>query len=35
MVLRGLKKWLGKPVSWKVFLEQVEIGRYRVAALLA
>lgn len=35
MVLRCLKKWLGKPVSWKVFVEQVEVGKYRVAAILA
>lgn len=34
LVLRCMKKWVGKPVSWKVFLEQVEIARYRVAAAL-
>lgn len=34
MVLRCLKKWLGRPVTWKVFSEQVEIGRYRVAAII-
>jgi hypothetical protein len=34
LVLRCMKKWVGKPVSWKVFLEQVEIARYRVAAVL-
>lgn len=34
MVLRCLKKWIGKPVTWKVFLEQVEVGRFRVAAIL-
>ena len=35
LVLRCLKKWAGKPVTWKVFIEQVEIARYRVAAILA
>jgi len=35
MVLRCMRKWVGRPVSWKVFVEQVEIGRYRVAAVLA
>ena len=35
MVLRCMKKWVGQPVTWKVFVEQVEIGRYRVAAILA
>lgn len=35
MVLRCMKKWTGKPMNWKVFTEQVEIGRYRVAAILA
>ena len=34
MVLRVMKKWVGRPVSWKVFCEQLEIGRYRVAAIL-
>jgi hypothetical protein len=34
LVLRCMKKWIGKPVSWKVFTEQVEIARYRVAASL-
>src|SRR5687768_13481450 len=32
MVLRCLKKWAGRQMTWKVFLEQIEIGRYRVAA---
>lgn len=35
MVLRCMKKWVGIPVTWKAFVEQVEIGRYRVAAILA
>ena len=35
MVLRCMKKCVGKPVTWKVFVEQVEIGKYRVAAILA
>lgn len=34
MVLRVMKKWVGRPVSWKVFVEQVEIGKYRVAAII-
>jgi hypothetical protein len=34
MVLRCMKKWVGRPVSWKVFIEQVEIGKYRIAAVL-
>jgi hypothetical protein len=34
LVLRCLRKWIGKPVTWKVFIEQVEIGRFRVAAVL-
>ena len=35
LVLRCMKKWTGSRVTWKVFTEQVEIGRYRVAAILA
>jgi hypothetical protein len=35
LVLRCMKKWTGSRVTWKVFVEQVEIGRYRVAAILA
>ena len=35
MVLRCLKKWVGRPVTWRVYTEQVEIGKYRVAAILA
>ena len=35
MVLRVMKKWVGRPVTWKLFVEQVEIGKYRVAAILA
>lgn len=34
MVLRCMKKWVGRPVSWKIFTEQVEVARYRVAAVL-
>ena len=34
MVLRCMKKWVGRPVTWKVFVEQVEVGKYRVAAIL-
>jgi len=34
MVLRCVKKWVGKPVTWKLYCEQLEIGRYRVAAIL-
>lgn len=35
MVLRCMKKWVGQRVTWKLYIEQVEIGRYRVAAILA
>ena len=34
LVLRCMKKWTGRPVTWKVFIEQVEIGKYRVSAVL-
>ena len=32
LVLRCMKKWLGKPMTWKVYLEQSEIGRFRLYA---
>ena len=32
LVLRVLRKWIGKPVTWKLYLEQVEVGRFRVYA---
>ena len=34
LVLRVMRKWVGKSVSWKVYLEQVEVGRFRVYACL-
>ena len=33
-VLKAMKKYSGRHLSWKVFTEQVEIGRYRIAAIL-
>lgn len=32
LVLRVMKKWVGQPVTWRVYLEQIEIGRFRVYA---
>lgn len=32
LVLRVLKKWTGKPLTWKVYVEQVDIGRFRLYA---
>lgn len=34
MVLRCMKKWVGERVSWKVYTEQVEIGKLKVHAVL-
>ena len=34
MVLRVMRKWVGKSVSWKVYVEQIEIGRFRLYAWL-
>ena len=34
MVLRVMKKWTGRRLSWKDFQDHVQIGVYRVAALL-
>jgi hypothetical protein len=34
MVLRVMKKWIGRHISWKTFQEQVEIGRCRVCVLV-
>jgi hypothetical protein len=34
MVLRCMKKWVGRQINWKTFQEQVEIGRFRVIACL-
>lgn len=34
LVLRMLRKWMGQTVTWKVYLDQVEVGRFRVWAAL-
>ena len=34
MVLRVMRKWVGKSVSWKVYVEQIEVGRFRLYAWL-
>lgn len=34
MVLRVLRKWVGQSVSWKVYVEQIEVGRFRMYAWL-
>lgn len=34
LVLRMMRKWVGKPVTWKLYQEQVEVGRFRVYACL-
>lgn len=34
MTLRMMKKWVGRPVSWKVYVEQIEVGRFRLYAWL-
>ena len=32
LVLRCMRKWVGRPVTWRIYLEQIEIGRFRVWA---
>lgn len=32
MVLRVLRKWVGRPVTWKLYVENVDIGRFKVYA---
>lgn len=34
LTLRMMKKWTGKRMNWKAYLEQLDIGRFRVYAAL-
>jgi hypothetical protein len=34
LVLRVMKKWVGQRVTWRVYQEQIDIGRFRVYAWL-
>lgn len=34
MVLRCMKKWVGRHINWRTFQEQVELGRFKVFVLI-
>ena len=34
LVLRCMRKWTGRPVTWRIYVEQIEIGRFRVRDIL-